>query len=171
MIGISVDLTDLKDLQLRLTAAHHRIANRSKPHKEIKNRQNARWQTNWSSQGNEYGKKWAPLADATVRDRRKLQKRGLLVGGARPAGPPLLRTGKLQGDLRASWQTSIVASGITAWTFEGYLIYHHYGFNNIRAGKFVAPRVLFPLDDKDEREIRKIIEDWVHSSLTMNHLV
>lgn len=163
LISIRADTKQLLLLNQKLHRFEAELANREKPLKRIKQRQNDVWMQSFRSNGSRYGG-WAALSPYTVADRRRL--------GFAP-GPTLQRTGRLMRWVDTKNKEGIVAAESIHWEFHAsgakdgsYAVFHNEGYHSWAYDVGVPSRKIWDLNEKDEKLAEAELNKWVKTIVT-----
>lgn len=159
MIGFQVDLNNLQNMITKIGLLKARLNDRSEPLERIKSNQNKRWDANFTAEGRLYDP-WAPLTAFTRREK-----------AAKGFGnmPLLVRTGTLSSWVNAAQEDANVGMKTLTWIFKStgsrtdgsYAVFHSQGYHNTWAQRFIAPRVLWKLDSRDEQNAVDTLDQWI----------
>lgn len=150
---------DIRAVQRSARSAKTALSDRRIPLEKIKRKQLRRWDENFNNQGTLYGK-WAALEPTTLTDRRN---RGY------GDGPILVRSGALSNWVTTRNRAGTVAAQSLRWSFTGRsggaggasAPFHSSGFYNVAAGRYVAPRVIWDLNQEDQDNAQRELDKYV----------
>lgn len=166
MISIHIDESGISKLLADLTGFEADLEDRREPLQEVKERQIARWNRNYTSQGGEY-QAWAPNAAATIRDRAS---RGYATF------PPLQVTGRTLAHFRSQNEEGNVSASAIDWNFNNQpggdrwasTVSHHTGYTLGRSR--VPARMLWDLDRQDEDALQQTFEAFLSKIIAEHNL-
>jgi phage gpG-like protein len=157
----SQTLRDFERLSKDTKAATVALNDNSRVMQQVKQYMVDRWATNFSSEGQIYGK-WKGLAGWTLQDRAK---KGY------GSSPILVRTGALFSHFIRENEAGEVSNDAVYWQMKnkgsrgqpgGWTVRHHEGYDNPLPNRGRIPaRVLWDINDEDEERIEEITEDYV----------
>jgi len=118
--------------------------------------------SNFTDEGETFGKPWPRLSPATVAIKRALSKVGKSIG----VDKPLLRTGAL----RKSFGFDLAKNIAEIYNSMDYAMIHQEGGTVEFRGKvrIVPKRVLAEVDDKRMNMVATIFESWIQNIINKN---
>lgn len=166
MFRIHIEEEGINAIIRDLTRFEADLENREEPLEEVKERQIARWNRNYMSQGGEY-RSWPGNAPSTIRSR---QERGY------QGWPPLIVEGRMITHFRDQNEEGNVSSSAIDWNMENRpdgdrwlsTVSHHTGY---RLGKSRIPsRMLWDLDRQDEDALQNTFEVYLGKIIAEHNL-